>query len=212
MCHQGLCLRLRFDNRNASCWGKRPLVQEALGPDSAPLLSWTVYGVRIIQSCPTLCDPVDCSSPGSSVYGIYRQEYQSRLPFPSPGDLPDPAMEPGSPALQADSLPLEPPRKPSRSNCSCDWKNCTTWKLRIMFYLVVFWGLKPGRQPLRIGLRDCSGEVREGPGYVGGFAKEKKTQTQVVRIPKRYSWEFPGSSVLRIRLPVPRTQVQSLIQ
>ena len=37
------------------------------------------------------------------------QEYWSGLPFPSPGDLPDPAIEPGSPALQTDSLPTEPP-------------------------------------------------------------------------------------------------------
>ena len=36
-----------------------------------------------------------------------RQEYSSGLPFPSPGDLPDPGTEPGSPALQADSLPSE---------------------------------------------------------------------------------------------------------
>ena len=35
--------------------------------------------------------------------------YWSRLPFPVPGDLPDPGIEPGSPALQADSLPSEPP-------------------------------------------------------------------------------------------------------
>ena len=37
-----------------------------------------------------------------------RQEYWSGLPFPSPGDLPDPGIEPGSPTLQADSLPSEP--------------------------------------------------------------------------------------------------------
>ena len=42
-----------------------------------------------------------------------RQECWSELPFPPPGDLPDPGIEPGSPALQADSLPTEPPRKPS---------------------------------------------------------------------------------------------------
>ena len=41
--------------------------------------------------------------------GFSRQEYWSGLPFPSPGDLPDPGLEPGSPALQADSLPSEPP-------------------------------------------------------------------------------------------------------
>ena len=40
-----------------------------------------------------------------------RQEYQIGLPFPSPGELPDPRLEPRSPALQADSLPPEPPGK-----------------------------------------------------------------------------------------------------
>ena len=40
-----------------------------------------------------------------------RQEYWSGLPFPSPGDLPDPGIEPGSPELQAGSLPSEPPGK-----------------------------------------------------------------------------------------------------
>ena len=44
--------------------------------------------------------------------GISRQEYWSGLPFPSPGDLPDPRIEPGSPTLQADSLPSESPGAP----------------------------------------------------------------------------------------------------
>ena len=65
---------------------------------------------EVAQSCPTLCDPVDCSPPGSSVQGIL-QEYWSGLPFPSPEDLPDPGIEPGSPALQADALTSEPPGK-----------------------------------------------------------------------------------------------------
>ena len=41
--------------------------------------------------------------------GFSKQEYWSGLPFPSPGDLPDPGIEPGSPALQADALTSEPP-------------------------------------------------------------------------------------------------------
>ena len=41
--------------------------------------------------------------------GFSRQEYWSGLPFPSPGDLPDPVIEPGSPALEADALTSEPP-------------------------------------------------------------------------------------------------------
>ena len=44
--------------------------------------------------------------------GFSRQEYWSGLPFPSPGDLPDPGIKPRSPALQADALPSEPPEKP----------------------------------------------------------------------------------------------------
>ena len=44
--------------------------------------------------------------------GFPRQEYWSGLPFPSPRDVPDPGIELGSPALQADSLPSEPPEKP----------------------------------------------------------------------------------------------------
>ena len=70
----------------------------------------------VAQSCPTLCKPMNCSPPGSSVHGIFfRQEYWSGLPFPPPGNLPDPEFEPTShmsPALQADYLPPEPPGKP----------------------------------------------------------------------------------------------------
>ena len=43
--------------------------------------------------------------------GFFRQEYWNGLPFPSPGDLPDPGIEPMSPSLQADSLPSELPGK-----------------------------------------------------------------------------------------------------
>ena len=46
--------------------------------------------------------------------GFSRQEYWSGLPFPSPGDLPNPGIKPGSPALQADALSSEPPGKPSK--------------------------------------------------------------------------------------------------
>ena len=46
--------------------------------------------------------------------GFSRQEYWSGLPFPPPGDLPDPGIEPRSPALQADSLQAELPGKPMK--------------------------------------------------------------------------------------------------
>ena len=56
-------------------------------------------------------DPTDCSQPGSSPLESSRQEYWSGLPFPAAGDLPDSGIKPRSPALQAVSLPSEPPGK-----------------------------------------------------------------------------------------------------
>ena len=53
---------------------------------------------------------VACQAPLSM--GFSRQDYWSGLPFPSPWDLPNSGIEPGSPALQADALPSEPPGKP----------------------------------------------------------------------------------------------------
>jgi len=52
--------------------------------------------VKLLQSCPTLCDPMDCSLPDSSVHGFSRQEYSSGLPCSLPEDLPDPGTEPTS--------------------------------------------------------------------------------------------------------------------
>ena len=68
-------------------------------------------GGLVAQSCLTLATPwaVACRVPLSM--GFFRQEYGSGLPFPSPDDLPDPGIETGSPALQADSLLSEPPGK-----------------------------------------------------------------------------------------------------
>ena len=50
--------------------------------------------VKVTQSCLPLCNPVECSLPTSSVLGISRQEYWTELPFPSPGGLPNPQIEP----------------------------------------------------------------------------------------------------------------------
>ena len=58
----------------------------------------------VVQLCPTLYDPMDFSTPGS--IGFSKQEYWSRLLFPSPGDLPKPGIEPESPILQTDSYHL----------------------------------------------------------------------------------------------------------
>ena len=56
---------------------------------------------EVAQSCPTLCDPMDCSPPAPPSMEFSRQEYWSGLPFPSPGDLPNPGIKPTSPASPA---------------------------------------------------------------------------------------------------------------
>ena len=116
---------------------------------SRDFLQQKIFKCLVAQLCLTLCDPMVCSLPDSSVHGdspgkntgvcchdllqgifstrglntgllhckhiLYHlatrkaQEYWSVLPFPSPGDLPDPGVEMGSPAWQADSLSAELP-------------------------------------------------------------------------------------------------------
>ena len=77
------------------------------------LLSDILYSVymraQLLQSCPTVCDPWTVAHQAPLSVGFSRQEYWSRLLFPSSGNLPDPGIEPMPPSypeLQADSLPL----------------------------------------------------------------------------------------------------------
>ena len=68
--------------------------------------------VLVFQSCPTLCNPMDYSLPGSSVYGILQARILEWVAVLfSKGSSHSRDIEPGSPALQADSLPSEPPGK-----------------------------------------------------------------------------------------------------
>ena len=65
--------------------------------------------VKSLQSCPTLCDPMDCIALQAPLsMGFSRQEYWSRLPCPPPGDLPEPGIEPVSPALAGGFFTSEP--------------------------------------------------------------------------------------------------------
>ena len=118
--------------------------------------------VKVAQPCSSLCDPMDCSLPRSSVHGILQSRILEWELFPSPGDLPNPGIELGSPALQADSLPIEL----SGKNLSLDmlfliFKNY----LFIIYYwphqaacriLVLQPGIKPAPSP-------CSGSVESQP-------------------------------------------------
>ena len=69
----------------------------------------------VTQLCLTLCDPMDCSPPGSSVHGILQARILEWGAIPFSGELPNPGIEPESPALQVESLPSGPPGKPSSS-------------------------------------------------------------------------------------------------
>ena len=62
--------------------------------------------------CPTFATPWTTAGQAPLYIGFPLQEYWSGLPFPSPGDLLDPGIKPGSPAWQADSILLEPAGKP----------------------------------------------------------------------------------------------------
>ena len=59
---------------------------------------------KLLQLCLTLCDSMDYSPPGSSVRGILQARTLEWIAISFPGDLPNPGIEPGSPALRADSL------------------------------------------------------------------------------------------------------------
>ena len=91
----------------ASQAGSLPLVP----PGKAPRFLMYMC-MLVVQSCPTLCDPMKYTAHQAPLSMEFsRQEYQSGLPFSSPGDLLNP-VEPRSPALEAESLPYEPPGKP----------------------------------------------------------------------------------------------------
>ena len=73
----------------------------------------------VTPSCASLCDPRDCSPPGTPSMGFPMQEYWSGLPFPSPGDLPNAGMEPvslASPSLAGRFYTSELPGKPISSS------------------------------------------------------------------------------------------------
>ena len=69
-------------------------------------------GGLVAKSCPILVTPWTVAGQAPLSVGFSQQEYWSGLPFPPPGDLPNPGIKSGSPALQADSLPAEAPGKP----------------------------------------------------------------------------------------------------
>ena len=108
---------------------------------------------EVPQSCQLFATPWTVAHQAPLSMGFSRQEYWSGLPFPSPGDLPDPGIEPRSPALQADSLTSEPPGKPrlpleSALNLVIQWlpllylmHPIDQWEA-VPYYIYMFWSLE----------------------------------------------------------------------
>ena len=75
-------------------------------------MSAAAAAAKSLQSCPTLCDPIDGSPPGTTIPGILQARILEWIAISFSRDLPDPGIKPWYPALQADSLPTEPLWKP----------------------------------------------------------------------------------------------------
>ena len=158
---------------------------------------WKVKALAA-QSCPTFCNPMDCSRQAPLSMGVSRQEHWSGSPCPPPGDLPDPGIEPRSCTLWADSLPAEPPEKPASS-------------FRYLSFLSYFPG-DPVVQILRFHCRGCGFNpwLRQWRSHMPCRKKKKKSIKQTHVNTHRFmspfftaglSWRW--SAVSRLHQPVP---------
>ena len=105
LCFPSLCLNIALERQ---CEGANFKANYSVHRETDQLPGMKSES-EVRQSCPTLCDPVDCSHQAPAPMGFSRQEYWSGLPSSSPGDLPDPGIEPRSPTLQAEALTSDPP-------------------------------------------------------------------------------------------------------
>ena len=82
------------------------------------MLSLCAVLCLVAQSCPTLCNAMDCSPPGSSIHGIFQARISEWVTISFSRDLPNPGIEPRSPAWPTNSLLTEPPGKPKNTGVS----------------------------------------------------------------------------------------------
>ena len=133
---------------------------------------------KSLQSCPTLCKPMDCSPPGSSLHGILQATRKLECPFPSPGDLPKPGIEPTS---------LMSPGLAGRF-----FSTSATWEAPLPLKVATESGLSPlqlgchlsrqrplprpmdSRMKWGGGSRQWPGEVRYEEGPPGGAARSRR--------------------------------------
>ena len=113
--------------------GRNHSVQSQVRPPTAkPNMTWSE--VRSLSRVRLFATPWTVAYQAPRSLEFSRQEYWSGLPFPSSGDLPNSGTEPGSPALQADALPSEPPGKPKTKHAALKAR-WTLWAGRAFDYL-----------------------------------------------------------------------------
>ena len=113
---QALCLSgraLSTAETHTAHWNDKLGVCKSL--TALPVTNAPVHCCLVAQWCPTLCNPVDCSLPGSSVHGILQARILKWVAFSLCRGSSQPRMEPGSPALAGRFFTTEQPRKP----CTC---------------------------------------------------------------------------------------------
>ena len=161
---------------------------------NASFVTWKVKAL-VSQSSPTLCDAIECSPPGSSVHGIPQARMLEWIAIPFSGDLPDPEIEPGSPALQTDSLLSKPPLY----SIYCLW----IYPL-LSIWLQVFspnlWLVFPWPGSPRVW------NARDGAKRLGPCTPHPEAAQHRFRLGRRARRELPGCTVLPWWFQVPVVQ------
>ena len=142
------------------------------------LSPWQPCEVLVTKSCSTPCDPLDVACQASLSLRFSRREYWSGWPFPSPGDLPDPRIEPKAPALAEGFFTTEPhgkflwsitylnfkwvnPESERLSNCSRFFSYLITdlisllSLMMIIFIATIYWVLSRCQRYYIFGIQTC---------------------------------------------------------
>ena len=161
---------------------------------------------KLLQSCPTLWDPMEYSPPGSSVHGIFQQEYWIGFPFPPPGYLPEPGIQLESlmaPALVGGFSTTEPPGKPHNAGYLL---LTSVGEVAVICVQTTFWEVSTPPEPNSITLslqreQCCCPSLKPGPAELSAL-------NILIRFPQVSC--FLGDSVVKNLSGAQETWVQSL--
>ena len=109
------CIKKRYSQHYIEWWKTEIIPSTKINQNEPKTYKKMKVKVKSLSSVRLFATPWTVAHQASPSMGFSRQEYWSGLPFPSPGDLPNPGIEPRSPTLQADALNSEPPGKPLKT-------------------------------------------------------------------------------------------------